>query len=133
MSQENVEIVRAVYEAFARGDGVTPFEFYAPDIVWDASALAVLDATVFHGHDGVRAAFRDLLATFREFEFQADELRAAGDCVLATIHERGVGRASGVVLERRHDALWTLRDGKVVRMRVYLDRSADLEAVGLRE
>ena len=37
MSQENVEIVRGIYDAVARRDGVTPFEAYAEDIVWDLS------------------------------------------------------------------------------------------------
>jgi hypothetical protein len=37
MSQENVEVVRGIYEAVARHNGVTPFEVYAEDIVWDLS------------------------------------------------------------------------------------------------
>jgi ketosteroid isomerase-like protein len=37
MSQENVEVVRGIYDAIARRDGVTPFQFYAEDIVWDVS------------------------------------------------------------------------------------------------
>ena len=35
MSQENVELVRRIYDAAARRDDATPFEFYAVDIVWD--------------------------------------------------------------------------------------------------
>ena len=37
MSEENVEIVRGIYDAVARRDGVTPYEVYAEDIVWDFS------------------------------------------------------------------------------------------------
>lgn len=117
-----------------RRDNVTPFEAYAPDVEWDLTGLAHLDgATVYHGHDGVRAALWDLLSAFREFEFQPEELRDAGDYVLATIHEHGVGRTSEIIVDRRHYAVWTLRDGKVARLRAYLDRTEALEAAGLAE
>jgi ketosteroid isomerase-like protein len=132
MAQENVEIVRGVYDAFARRDNAAPFAVYAPDIEWDLRESVALDApTVYHGHDGVRRAFRNWLAPFHNFKFRTEEMQASGDHVLVTIDEHGVGRASGVVVDRRHYALWTLRGGKVVRLRVYLDRAEALEAAGL--
>jgi ketosteroid isomerase-like protein len=55
MSEKNVEIVRGVYDAFARRDNAAPFAVYAPDIEWDLREGVGLDApTVYHGHDGVR-------------------------------------------------------------------------------
>src|SRR5512139_663238 len=57
MSQKNVEIVRALYEAFARRDGESPFSVYAPDIEWDMSRSAIPlpgEEAVYHGHAGVR-------------------------------------------------------------------------------
>jgi ketosteroid isomerase-like protein len=53
--------------------------------------------------------------------------------VLATVHDHGVGRTSGIIVDRRHYALWTLRDGKIARLRVYLDRTEAVEAAGLSE
>jgi ketosteroid isomerase-like protein len=132
MSQENVEIVRGVYDAFARRDNDAPFAVYAPDIELDFRE-AGLDGIVYHGHEGVRAAFRTWLAPFREFQFQPEEMRDCGDHVLATVHDRGIGRSSGVVVERRHYALWTVRGGKIVSLRLYMDRAEALEAAGLRE
>ena len=57
----------------------------------------------------------------------------AGDQVVAVIHEREVGRASGARVEASHLAVWTLADGKVVRLQTFLDRQEALEAVGLSE
>jgi ketosteroid isomerase-like protein len=132
MSQANVEIVRGIYDAFARRDNVAPFSVYAPDIELDFREGAGLDApTVYHGHDGVRLAFRNWLAPFHSFKFRPEEMRDAGDHVLVTVYEHGIGRTSGVAVDRCHYALWTLRGGKVVRMRVYLDRADALEAAGL--
>src|SRR5512144_2783869 len=41
MSKENIEIVRALYEAFARRDGESPLSGYDPDIEWDMSRSAI--------------------------------------------------------------------------------------------
>ncbi len=126
--------MRGVYEAFTRRDAEIPFASYAPDIEWDITRLGHFGvATVYHGHDGVRASFRDVLAVFRDFEFQPVDLTPSGDNVLVTVHERGVGRGSGVVVDRRHYAVWTLRDGIVIRMWASLDHGEALRAAGLSD
>jgi hypothetical protein len=59
MSQENVEIVRGLHEAFARGDNDTPFSVYNPEIEWDMTRLPLPgEESVYHGHDGVRRYWR---------------------------------------------------------------------------
>jgi ketosteroid isomerase-like protein len=69
---------------------------------------------------------------FRDFEFQPLDLRPSGDHVV-TVHERGVGRGSGVVVNRRHYAVWTLRDGIVIRMWACFDHGEALRAAGVTE
>jgi ketosteroid isomerase-like protein len=133
MSQANVEVVRGVYDAFARRDNAAAFAAYVPDIELDFRAGSIDAPIVYHGHDGVRAAFRNWLAPFRDFEFQPGEVRDFKDHVLVTVYEHGIGRASGVAVDRRHYALWTLHDGTIVRLRVYVDQGAALKAVGLAE
>src|SRR5512132_1402070 len=127
MSQENVEIVRGIYDAVARRDDATPFEFYAEDIVWDMSNLrraALYKKPVYHGHEGVRESWRESLAAFGQVDFEVEELIDAGDQVLAAIREREVGRASGVPVEASHLAVWTLADGKVIRLQIFDSRQA---------
>jgi ketosteroid isomerase-like protein len=136
MSQENVEIVRSIYDAVVQRDDVTPFEFYAEDIVWDMSNLrraALYMKPVYHGHEGVRECWRESLAAFGEVDFEVEELIDAGDQVLAAIRERDAGRASGVSVEASHVAVWTLAAGKVIRLQIFDNRQAALAAVGLRE
>jgi ketosteroid isomerase-like protein len=119
MSEENVEVVRGIYEAAARRDDVTPFDVYAEDIVWDlsnAGRAMLLPKPVYHGHEGVRQFWRDRLSAFREIDFEVEELIDAGDQVLATIREREVGRASGAPVEVTHLAVFTLADGKVTQL-----------------
>ena len=136
MSQENVKVVRDIYEAVARRDAVTPYELYAEDIVWDLSNArrgAMWSQPVYHGHEGVRQLWRDALSVFSAVEYEVEELIDAGDQVLAFVREIVVGRASHAPGETTHAAVWTIADGKVTRVLAFDDRREALEAAGLRE
>jgi ketosteroid isomerase-like protein len=136
LSRENVEVVRSIYDALARRDDVTPFEVYAEDIAWDLSKArraALYVKPVYHGHEGVRQSWREMLAAFGEFDVEVEELTDAGDQVLAVLREREVGRASGAPVETTHAAVWTLAHGKVIRMELFDGREEALEAAGLGE
>jgi ketosteroid isomerase-like protein len=56
-----------------------------------------------------------------------------GDHVIAVMHTWGRGKMSGVPVERREAHLWTLREGKLRRLRVFETKTEALEAAGLRE
>ena len=133
MSEENVDVVRRLYDASARRDDETPFELYAEDIVWDVSnsRRATLMHSVYHGHEGVRQSWRDGLSAFGEIDFEVKELIDAGDQVLAVIRERAVGRASGVPVETTHLAVLTLSGGKVIQVQMFDDPQQAREAAGL--
>ena len=136
MSRENVEVVRRVYDAFAQQDDTTPFELYSEDIVWDLShwrRAALYAKPVYSGHAGVRENWRESLEVLGTVDFELVDMTDAGGTVLAAIQERAVGRSSGVPVEARHWAVWTLTDGKIVRLQVFDDRREALEAAGLSE
>jgi ketosteroid isomerase-like protein len=134
VAREDVEIVREIYAAAARHDGETPFRYYAPDIEWDVSGVGgVVLGDVFRGHDGVRRFWQNWLMGFESIELVPEELIDLEPHVLARIHERGRGRSSGAVIDRYHWAVWTMREGKVVSMRAYVDRAKALEAVELTD
>ena len=56
-----------------------------------------------------------------------------GDDVVAFVRYRGRGTESGVEVEASMANVWTIRDGKAIRLRQFLDRGKALEAVGLSE
>ena len=126
--ERNVEIIRGLYGALEQRDGVTPYEIYAPDIVWEIEGDAVGLANVYRGHDGVRQFWRDWLVSFVAVDMELREIADHGDRVLGVVREHNIGRASGVEIDRLHYAIWTLRDGKVIRLQVFYDR-ADAEYV----
>jgi ketosteroid isomerase-like protein len=57
----------------------------------------------------------------------------AGDDVIAVIRIWGRGRASGVAVEQCQSHVWTLRDGKLWKLRRYETKADALKAVGLTE
>jgi ketosteroid isomerase-like protein len=136
MSQENVEVVRRVYDAFARQDDTTPYELYREDIVWDLSSwrrAALYAKPIYSGHAGVRENWRESLEFMGTVDFELVEIIDAGSTVVAEIQERAVGRSSGVPVEAHHWAVWTLTDAKIALLQVFDDHGEALKAAGLGE
>jgi ketosteroid isomerase-like protein len=137
MSQENVEAVRRVIEAHDRGDFAMVFAAYDPGIEWHLTqgwAPASDFEPVYHGHEGVRTFWRTWFAAWETASFEYEEFIDAGDSVVAILSQRVCGRTSGLELEwNSYGQVWTIRDGKVVRVEFFPTRSDALEAVGLSE
>jgi ketosteroid isomerase-like protein len=68
-----------------------------------------------------------------KIEYGYEELIDAGEQVISVVTRHARGRASGVEVERPFALLWTLREGKVIRVVWFLDRAEALEAAGLSE
>ena len=135
MSQENVEVVRRVYEAATRRDAATVLALYDPEVELDASALGLTASggTVFHGHEGLRTLFREWHEAWGPIRYDYEELVDAGDHVVSVVTRHARGRASGVDVERPFALLWTLEGGRVIRVVWFLDRADALGAAGLSE
>jgi ketosteroid isomerase-like protein len=135
MSQENVELVRAAWEAWERGDMEAIFEFYDPAIVWDQTHYQAGElSAVYHGYDGVKQFFREWLAPFESYYAHAEEFIDAGESVVVRLRQGGRGKQSGVEVEMPpYWQVYRLRDGLAVRIEVYSDQDDALKAVGLEE
>jgi ketosteroid isomerase-like protein len=137
MSQENVEIVRKVYDAVARRDTDAVLTLYDPEVEWDFSRhpfRGLMGGDVSHGHEGLRRWFREWYEAWETLEDNLAELIDAGDKVISVVTTRGRGRASGVEVElTRHAGVWTIRDGKIVRVVWFRTRADALKAAGLSE
>ena len=132
MSEENVEIVRSFYRAWARNDLPGPVDLMDPAIEYVNPAKAVEPGT----RRGVAAFAEAVQRTFdgwESWQAEPEQFRASGDQVAVVVRYRGRGRVSGVEVVGRESALWTIRDGKVVRYAWFSGRDEALEAAGLTE
>jgi ketosteroid isomerase-like protein len=132
MSQENVQIVRGIYEV---PDGITraASERLAPDVRFDFTSVYP-DRRILRGAAAVRE-FRETgpwrgapIHFTPERFFDVDDER-----VLVFVHVSVVGTESGIAVESDAAHEFTIRDGLVVYFKVFGDRGEALEAAGLRE
>jgi uncharacterized protein len=132
MSRENIEIVRRLYRAVARRDTQAVLALYDPEVEWDNSSGAlgggVMGRAVYHGHDGLRRFFREWYDAFEIVEWGVQELSDANQHVISVSTMRARGRASGIVVESTAHALWTLREGKIVRVAWFPTHAEALKA-----
>jgi ketosteroid isomerase-like protein len=132
MSQENVEVVRRMLDAFNSGDFEASLAFLDENVEWH-DPPDVPGAAVHRGPEEVRSWFARWLGAWEVYTAEAEELIDAGDHVVVVHHEWGRGKGSGIEVDNRSANLFDLREGKVVRRRPFPDRDQALEAVGLSE
>ena len=104
-----------------------------PRIEWRPLLPVLLggEAAVYRGHEGARHGIRELEEAFTELRAEPVEFRDLGERVVAIGHLHGRGKESGVVTESPIVWLVDFEDGKVVRIREYLDPDEALEAAGI--
>ena len=139
MSEENVEIVRNVIEAFQAGwerGNATAFDWtahIAPDAEW-IPAPELVGPAVYRGVDGWIKFMRTWTGAFEDWSSRIERLIDAGDNrVVALTHQSATGKGSGVPVDLHHGSVFELKDGLVIRMRIYGDAKEALEAAGLSE
>ncbi|MCW3029889.1 MAG: hypothetical protein JWM66_22 [Solirubrobacterales bacterium] len=134
MAQENVEVVRRMWQAFADAGLDAMSAFLDGEINWRAIEGAPDDVGEMRGIEAARRYVQDWLDMFEGITSVAEELLDAGDDrVLAVLHVTGRAKLSGIETELRYAVVYTLRGGKVVRVREYATREDALEAAGLAD
>lgn len=136
MSQQNVEIVRRVFEAVARRDAAAVLSLYDPEVEVYFFPGTLADrlgrAGNFHGHEGLRQFDRELREAFEGFETNYEELIDAGDKVISASRYRARGRGSGIEIDGPPQFLvWTIREHRVSHVAWFVKREEALEAAGL--
>ena len=139
MSEENVEIVRRVFEEFQagmeRGDPGAAFdtEALAADAEW-MPAPGFPGSAVHRGREGFVEFMRTWTEDFENWSVRLERLIDAGnDRVVALFHQSATGKGSGVPVELHLALVFELEGDRVVRMRNYVDPAQALEAAGLEE
>ncbi len=125
MSQQNVDLVQAIYAAWA--NDASAREFIAEDVEYVNPPDAVEPGTL-RG----RASFARVRDVFPDFRAEPERYIDAGDDVVVIAVARGRG-ASGVETTWRQGYVWTVKGGQAVRFRWFNDPRDALGAVGLTE
>ena len=130
MSQENVEIVRQAFAAFARGDLTAMLQPLTDDAI---THRIEPDNAIFHGKEGFLQATAEWTEDFEEWTATPEEFLDAGMQVLVRVHQTARGERSRVPIEGDAWFLFTMREGRIVRVTIHARKKEALEAAGLEE
>ena len=132
MSQENVELVRAAFQAWDPNDTERFALHLDPTFEYEMSYGP--EKGVYRGWQATLDAWHQWQEPFSQFRWEADDFIDAGDDgVVVPFIEGGQGRASGVQVEQRPAYVCSVRKGKIRRLTEYRTTADALEAVGLSE
>jgi ketosteroid isomerase-like protein len=131
MSQENVELIRGLYDAFAKGDIPGVLGRLDPDIVWnEADNFPYADRSPYVGPQSIlTGVFARLANEWDGFGCEVAEILDAGDRVIVFGHLLGTYRATGrsIRAQMMHD--WTIAEAKATRFQEYTDTKQVADAV----
>jgi ketosteroid isomerase-like protein len=133
MSQENVELVKVLMDAVNRRDIDTFSAVTTADFEWFPVFAARVEGDVYRGREGIEAFLGEVDETWEEFRPVPEEYRDLGDRVLGLGRLRTRGRASGAPSDSPWGGVYDLREGKVSRIRTFLDHDEALRAADVTE
>jgi ketosteroid isomerase-like protein len=127
MSEQNVELVRRIYDIWGREESAR--DLIAEDVEYVNPSYAVETGT----RQG-RKSFSVVRDTYEDFNVRVERfIDAGGDDVVVLARYTGTGSGSGVQLEGEHGYIWTVRVGQAVRFRWFQSHREALDAAGLSE
>jgi uncharacterized protein len=133
MSNRNAEVIRAGFEAMSRGNMPRLLELIDPGVEWTVRP-DLPDAGFYRGHDELMQLIGRFAEVLEDQWFEPQEfIEGPDNVVVVPVHWGGRGKASGAEVASRQDETWvfTVEDGKVVRVTEYGDKREALEAAGL--
>jgi len=133
MSQENVEVVRAAFNAFGEGDMDAVLALCDENIEITQAPELLGASRTQHGHAGVLEAFAIWPDLWDDYHVEIVRLTDVGEHVIASTINRGRGKDSGVPVEMPFAFVFSVRAGKIVQWRLFMREEQALEAVGLSE
>jgi ketosteroid isomerase-like protein len=133
VTEANVATLRAGYEALNRRDLSEVMALIDDDITFDPGPLSPDSDASARGRDGFRALVQSWLDAFDDFRIEPLEVSEDGDKLVAAVRQSGRGRGSGVEIAVEIAHVWTVRDGRAVRLESFPNIATAREASSRRD
>jgi ketosteroid isomerase-like protein len=128
--QENMETVRRAVSAINARD----IDAYLACCTENVELLMPLAGAEYLGADGIRRFLTDIEDIGPDLRIEVQRVQAIGDSnALALVRFGSTGRASGIVTGAESTNVYDFIEGKISRIRIFLDRDEALKTVGLAE
>ena len=115
---DEADVVRAIYEAFARRDVETMIGYLSPDCELDLAGTSRLAGRsgAYRGHDGAREYFRDVERVWEELVLHTEDIRVIPGSVIVIGHV--TGKRQGLDVKRSSVWTWRVKDGRATSVKV---------------
>jgi ketosteroid isomerase-like protein len=130
MSGKNIALLRRGYDAVNRGDIDGLLAAVDPDVEF-TSLIAEAEGETFHGHEGVRRWWDEVVLPLGGLHGEPEEVRDLGDTVVARV--LGTYRPMGVEVRQTVWNVVRFRDGKATWWQFFRTEEEALEAAGASE
>ena len=130
MSQQNVEIAKQATGAFNRRDIDAFARVTTADFEWVPVFAARVGGGPYIGREGIDRSLAEVGETWEEFTPVPEEYRDLGETVVGLGRLKTRGRGSGVPVESSWGGVFDFRDGRIARIRTFLDHDEALRAAG---
>jgi ketosteroid isomerase-like protein len=128
----NRDIVKGIYDAFARGDVPAVLGVFDPGIHWrEADNFLYAGGNPYVGPQAIlEGVFLPILTDVDGFSLTPDHFIEDGNTVVVEGRYRGKFKSTGVAVDAQFAHVWQLRDERVVRFQQYTDTRQWAEAAG---
>ena len=119
----NADVVKGLYDAFARGDVPAVLGLFDPQIEWkEAEGFVYADRNPYIGPQAVaEGVFQRIVSDVEQFAVVPESLIDAGDTVVVEGRYKGWMKATGTPIDSQFAHVWRLREGRIVRFQQYTD------------
>ena len=126
------DIIKAVYEAFGRGDVPAVLAGFDPQIHWsEAEGFLYAAGNPYVGPQAVaEGVFMRIVSDVQDFAVRPEKYHDAGDTVVAEGRYTGTWKSTGIPVDAAFAHVWHVRDGKIVRFHQYTDTKQWATAAG---
>ena len=133
MSQENLEMIRGMYDAFSKGDVPKVLGQMDQGIEWnEAENFIYADRSPYVGPQAIlEGVFMRLGTEWEGFTVRPEEWLNAGNHIVVLGTYSGQHKESGRELRAQFAHIWGVRGGRVVRFQQYTDTKQFAEVVTL--
>jgi ketosteroid isomerase-like protein len=128
LGSENVKVVRRGFDALRDGGVDALVELVDPEFEVTTPPELASEPDTYRGPEGIRRYFDSFYEAMDEIVFDPHSFEEVGERVVVEFTLRARGRTTGLEFSQHGYQVWTVRDGKALRLEVFVERDDALEA-----
>jgi uncharacterized protein len=127
-SISNADVVRSLYDAFTRHDTDSVINVLASDFELTTATSLPWSKGEYHGREDALTFFGGMAGLVTDGHLQIEEMIEGGDHVVVNGREQATVTATGKPFDAMFTHSFTVRNGKIARLRGVVDTGAILAA-----